>query len=174
MPKDEQEEGTKLSQKELATVVSIQEGKRENTHLDESSDPVLINVKDAWDLVKPGLEEILADTPHLTFRPEDVYTECVEERAFLFVSPKGWAVLTREIDQFTDDATLLIWLAYAFEKRDHVWIMYGDWLHKIANEAGCVYIEGRSAVKELEEYAIATGWTVDTRVYRLKVEDNGF
>lgn len=173
MENDEHEGQTKESQGKLATVVSIAEGKRANTQTSGSSAPLLFDIRHAWDIVLPGIEQILEETPQLTFRPEDVYTECREGRAQLYISEKGWAILTREIDHFTDEHTLLIWLAKSVNPGDHSWVYHKEWLFELAREQQCEYIEARSAIKELEPYAEATGWIVDTRVFRLEVEYDG-
>ena len=68
--------------------------------------PVLTDIRSTWNTVKPGIKQILRDNPSLTFIPEDVYSECVNERAFLFTSPKGFLVFTIEIDRYTKDKTL--------------------------------------------------------------------
>ena len=70
--------------------------------------PVLTDIRSTWNIIKPGLESILEDNPSLTFIPEDVFSECVNERAFLFTSPVGFLVLTIEVDRYTKDKTLYI------------------------------------------------------------------
>ena len=42
-----------------------------------SCDPVIADIRDQWDWVRPALLEIKSDTPTITWRPEDVYAECV-------------------------------------------------------------------------------------------------
>ena len=58
--------------------------------------PVLTDIRSTWNTVKPGIKQILRDNPSLTFIPEDVYSECVNERAFLYTSSVGFLVLTVE------------------------------------------------------------------------------
>ena len=52
------------------------------------SNPELSDIRSTWNIVRPGLEKILEENPNLTFIPEDVYSECVNEKAFLFTSPE--------------------------------------------------------------------------------------
>ena len=39
--------------------------------------PVVGDVRQEWDWVKVGVQEILNAQPQLTFRPEDVYADCI-------------------------------------------------------------------------------------------------
>lgn len=132
--------------------------------------PVLTDIRSTWNIVKPGLESILADNPTLTFIPEDVYSECVNERAFLFTSPVGFLVLTIKVDQFTKDKTLYMWIAYTYEKGGHEWLAHDEWFNDLAKEAGCKYLEARSRVPEMEAYTKKIGWELDTRIYRKDIK----
>lgn len=137
---------------------------------DDFVEPVLTDIRSTWNTVKPGLEQILKDNPNLTFLPEDVYSECVNERAFLFTSPKGFLVLTIEIDRYTKHKTLYMWIAYTYNTGEHQWIAHQDWINGVAKQLDCVFIEAQSNVSSFEEYAIQNGWTLDTRIYRRNVE----
>ncbi len=81
-----------------------------------SINPRVVDIRQEWDWVKVGIEEVLREHPQLTFRPEDVYTACVTEAALLWVAPEGFVVTTGETDNFTGDRTLLIWIAWAEER----------------------------------------------------------
>jgi len=133
------------------------------------TEPKLTSIKDCWDEVKNGIDNIIKENSILTFRAEDVYSECVNSRAFLFTSDKGFLVLTEERDDFTGDKTLLIWLAYTYEKGDSNWIEHVDWFNTLATESGCKFIEARSQVPQMRKYAVANGWEIDTIVYRRRV-----
>ena len=133
-------------------------------------EPVLTDIRSTWNTVKPGIAQILKDNPSLTFIPEDVYSECVNERAFLFTSPTGFLVLTIEIDRYTKDKTLYMWLAYTYEIGGHEWVSHEGWIENVAKELDCKFIEAQSNVPGFESYAVANGWSLDTRVYRRKVE----
>tara|TARA_Y100001937_G_scaffold83397_1_gene112826 strand:- start:847 stop:1287 length:441 start_codon:yes stop_codon:yes gene_type:complete len=133
-------------------------------------EPVLTDIRSTWNTVKPGIKQILRDNPSLTFIPEDVYSECVNERAFLFTSPKGFLVLTIEVDRYTKDKTLYMWLAYTYDIGGHQWIAHEQWMESVAKELDCKFIEAQSNVPGFESYAVANGWSLDTRVYRRKVE----
>ena len=71
--------------------------------------PVVGNIRAEWDWVKKGIEKILQGQPQLTFRPEDVYVECVNGTATLFVDEhKNFAVTTIQVDQYTNKKIFLI------------------------------------------------------------------
>lgn len=132
--------------------------------------PVPADIRRCWEKIKPGIVEIIKENPLLTFIPEDVYSECVNDRAFLYTSPIGFLVLTVEVDTFTKDKTLLLWIAYTYEKGRHEWLAHDEWFNNLAKEAGCKYLEARSRVPEMESYTKKIGWELDTRIYRKNVK----
>tara|TARA_R100000995_G_scaffold84526_1_gene63482 strand:+ start:1834 stop:2274 length:441 start_codon:yes stop_codon:yes gene_type:complete len=133
-------------------------------------EPVYTDIRKCWNVIKTGILEVLKENPHLTYIPEDVYSECVNERAFLYTSPVGFLILTTEVDQFTKDKTLLLWIAYTYNKGGHNWLSHEEWFNNLAREAGCKYLEARSRVPEMESYVEQIGWELDTRIYRKKVD----
>ena len=133
-------------------------------------EPVYTDIRKCWNVIKTGILDILKENPHLTYIPEDVYSECVNERAFLYTSPVGFLILTTEVDQFTKDKTLLLWIAYTYNKGWHNLLSHEGWFNNLAKEAGCKYLEARSRVPEMESYTKTIGWELDTRIYRKKVK----
>ena len=148
------------------SVVSLQEHKEK-----EFVTPELSDIRMEWERVRPGIEKILADSPHLKFLPEDVYSECVNDRALLFTSPAGFVVLTTESDPFTRGRTLLIWLAYMYVQSMNSWLDHVEWFEDIARGLKCKFIEMRSTLPKMEAYALRTGWDLDTRVFTREVKD---
>ena len=132
--------------------------------------PVFSNIRECWNKVKPGIVEILKNNPTLTFIPEDVYSECVNENAYLFTSLKGFLIFTIEIDRYTKDKTLYMWIAYTYEKGGHEWLAHEEWIESVAKQLDCKFIEAQSNVPDFESYAVKNGWSLDTRIYRRKVE----
>ncbi len=132
--------------------------------------PVFSNIRECWNKVKPGIVEILKNNPTLTFIPEDVYSECVNENAYLFTSLKGFLIFTIEIDRYTKDKTLYMWIAYTYEKGGHEWLAHEEWIESVAKQLDCKFIEAQSNVPDFESYAVKNGWNLDTRIYRRKVE----
>jgi hypothetical protein len=146
------------------SVVSLKEHKEK-----EFVAPDIADIRMEWDNVRPGIEEILSDTPQLTFLPEDVYSECVNDRATLLTSPAGFVILTIESDPFTRDRTLLIWLAYMYVRSTNSWLDHMEWFEGVARGLQCKFIEMRSAVPKMEAYASRNGWSLDTKVYTREV-----
>ncbi len=133
-------------------------------------EPTLIDVRANWSCIKPHIEKLLKENPTQTFIPEDVYCDCINEKAYLFASPVGFLILTIEIDRYTKDKTLYMWIAYTYKKGTNQWVAHADWLNKVAKHFGCKYIEAQSNVDELEPYALKHGWSLDTRIYRRNVK----
>ena len=139
--------------------------RRSTTELPKPAD-----IRQCWDKIKPGIVEILKENSFLTYIPEDVYSEVVNNRAFLYTSPVGFLILRVEVDQYTNDKTLLLWIAYTYEKGGHQWIAHEKWIEKVAKSFNCKYIEAQSNVPGFESYATKNGWNLDTRIYRREVE----
>ena len=133
--------------------------------------PEVADIRVEWERVRPGIEKILVDSPHLTFLPEDVYSECVNDRATLLTSSVGFLVLRTVIDKFTGDKTLFIWLAYTYTRGTNNWLDHVEWFESIARALDCKFIEMRSALSKMEAYAFRNGWSLDTRVYTREVPD---
>ena len=131
-------------------------------------DFVPTDIRTCWDEVKPGIEEILKDRL-LSYRPEDVYAAGVSERAFLYKASHGFVILTVEIDEFTKERTLFVWLGYMYETGNNVWVQTRDWFDKLAKSIGCQYVGAHTKIKELDTYFLKEGWELDTRVFRRKV-----
>ena len=127
--------------------------------------PQMVPVRDHWGWVKRGVEEILAEQPQLTFRPEDVYAACLSEQAHLWVAPEGFVITTGERDQFTGSRTFLVWLAWAKERGQNCVIKYYPFFAQIAKANGFSNIEVRTPISALEDYLVAEGWTKDTVIY---------
>ena len=65
--------------------------------------PEFSDIRHCWDMVKPGIEFVLKQNPHLTYMPEDVFSECVTGKSMLFMSSLGFVVLTVQTDPFTKE-----------------------------------------------------------------------
>ena len=129
------------------------------------SNPVLsdFSVNTHW--VVPGIEEILKENPQLTFTPGDVYTSCVYGDSDLWTTDEGFVVTTRLVDTFSEDTTLLIWLAWAKTRGNNLVVKHQDFFLNRAKKAGYKKLEVRSAVPGLAPYILKNGWDVDTVVY---------
>ena len=127
--------------------------------------PTFAQVREEWVWVKRGVEEILAEQPQLTFRPEDVYAACLNGEAHLWVAPEGFVITTAEVDEFTGAKTFLLWLAWAKNRGQSCAIKYLPFFAELARENGFKNIETRTPVTALENYFLAEGWKKDTVIY---------
>ena len=127
--------------------------------------PLLANVRQEWDWVKQGIDEILAEQPQLTCRPEDVYAAVLNGEALLWVAPEGFVITTEQSDEFTGAKTFFIWLAWAKERGQSCAIKYLPFFAKLAKENGYKNIETRTPVSTLEDYFLVEGWVKDTVIY---------
>lgn len=128
-------------------------------------DPVLSDVRTEWGWVKYGVEEILEEDRNLTFRPEDVYAACLSNQALLWTTDEGFVVSTGETDPFTGERTFLVWLAWARQRGKNLAVVHRDFFEEAARDAGFTKIEVRSAIPEVRDYLIGTGWEIDTVVF---------
>ena len=133
--------------------------------------PVIADIRKEWDWVKVGVKEILIGQPQLTYRPEDVYAECVNGNATLFVLEKNFAITTVYLDKYTDDKIFLGWLTWG--KNIQNAHKYVHFFEKIARDCGGVYMEGRTSIDRLGEYYLENDWKLETRVFRRKLEQYG-
>ena len=128
-------------------------------------EPVLAHIREEWNWVKRGIEEILAEQPQLTFRAEDVYAACLNEEAHLWVAPEGFVISTAERDEFTGSRTFFLWLAWTKDRGQSCAIKYIPFFVNIAKENGFNNIETRTPVTALERYFLADGWRKETVIY---------
>lgn len=128
-------------------------------------DPIVSDVRVEWDWVGYGIQQILEEDKNLTFRPEDVYAACVNGQALLWTTDDGFVVSTSETDTFNGEKTFLVWLAWARERGHNLAIKHRVFFEEAARGAGFSKIEVRSAVPEVKDYLINTGWEVDTVVF---------
>ena len=133
------------------------------------NNPVIANIRVEWDWVKTGIEEILTSQPQLTYRPEDVYAECVNGTATLFTQGRNFAITQMEVDQYSNNKTFLIWLAWTEERGLNHAARLIAFFEQIARDCGCTIIENRTPVDKLGEYFIENGWNLDTRVFTRKL-----
>jgi riboflavin biosynthesis pyrimidine reductase len=128
------------------------------------TDPVLSDIRQhSW--VLRGINEILRDNPQLTFTPEDIFVACVQGEARLWTTDEGMVVTTGITDVYTGERSLLIWLAWAKERGKNLVQIHQDFFIEQARLGGFRKLEVRSAVVELKDYILASGWQLDTIVY---------
>ena len=137
------------------------------------SDPFVADIRKEWDWVKVGIEEILEGQPQETFRPEDVYAECVNGGASLFIDEyKNFVVTQIEVDRYAGHKTFLVWLAWCSKKglkHNSSIVTHTSFFEEVARDCGCSFIEARSSLDKLNEYFIENGWSLSTRVFTRKL-----
>tara|TARA_R110002012_G_scaffold8160_1_gene37730 strand:- start:43 stop:474 length:432 start_codon:yes stop_codon:yes gene_type:complete len=128
-----------------------------------------VNIRTCWEDIKPGIVEILEQDKFPTIRPEEVYSECVNGRAFLYTSEDGFVILSLEDCKYTQDKTLLIWFGHAHKTGASLWVSHKEWFNNFAKELECNYIEARTKTDKLNSYFLQTGWELETRVFKKQV-----
>lgn len=131
----------------------------------KADNPVEARIEDNLDWVVPAIEEILVDTPQLTFTAADVFLACTQNQATLWTTDEGLVVTTGETDIFTGKRTMLIWLAWAKKRGNNLVTVHQDFFREQAKLGGFSKLEVRSAVPELKDYILSQGWQLDTIVY---------
>ena len=114
------------------------------------------DIRQCWDEVRPGLEEIKAQWPKAsTWRPEDVYAEVVNGNAVLYRTEDGFAVCTIEPDKWTGTSDLFIWIAYSpADKRGGMLQKYWLSFIEVAEHLGCRGIQTGSLHPALESWGV--------------------
>jgi hypothetical protein len=129
------------------------------------TEPRLADIRQEWAWVKEGIEEVLVEQPQLTYRPEDIYAQCVNGDALLWVAPEGFVVSSGFKDEFNDKSTFLIWIAWAKQRGQNCAVKYYDFFAKNAAEAGYDKIETRTAVSQVERYLLSDGWRKEAVIF---------
>jgi len=128
-------------------------------------DPVLCNIREEWEWVKPGIEEILTEQKFLTFRPEDVYAECLNKTAYLWCTDDGFVVTTTEIDEFNNEKIFFFWLAWAKTRGQNLIGIHQRFFADAAKDAGYHRLSVYTPVRGVERYLLMSGWERETAVY---------
>jgi len=135
--------------------------------------PEFTDIRSCWNTVKPGIEFVLKQNPHLTYMPEDVFSECVTGKSMLFTSALGFVVLTVQEDSFSDKKILVVWIAHTHQHGKHNWLDHIDWFEGVATYCNCSSIEAQSAIPELGQYLSTSGWKQEATIYTREVQKDG-
>jgi len=127
--------------------------------------PVISDIEENIHWVAPAIEEILEANPQLTYTAADVYLACKQDQATLWTTKDGMVVTTGETDLFTNERTMLVWIAWAWERGNNLVTKHQDFFIEQAKIGGFKKLEVRSAVPELKDYVLSQGWQLDTIVY---------
>lgn len=135
------------------------------------SDFVLADIRTEWDWIRPALLELKEQIPSLTWRPEDVYAECLYGDALLHVGPQCFVITTVITDQYTKDRTLHFWICWSEELGRNLVIKYLPFFRNVAQQLECKFFEVWTPVEEMKPYLTNSGWSLDTRVYTRQVDE---
>ncbi len=132
-------------------------------------EPIVGNIREDWDRMRPHIEFLLDDCPNLAFRVEDVYAEVVAENAVYWKAPEGFVVSTTEVNRFTGQKTFFIWIACAYKRGDRNMLKYYPFFQALAKELGMEALEVQTSHEAIQPILLDAGWYLETVVYRLEV-----
>lgn len=133
------------------------------------NDPVVGDIREDWDKVRFGIEDLLQRNPHLNFRPEDVYAACVSKDALYWKTDECFVITTIETESFSGNQILFMWIVYSWVHKQDVSSKYIGFFKKAAKGIGISVIETRTNITSLGAKFVKTGWELDHMTYRLKV-----
>ena len=133
--------------------------------IDAAIDPSVSDIRDEWSWVRPGIEELLAAQPQLTYRPEDVYAKCVNSDAVLWTTDEGFLVTNVLYDEYSKDKIFFIWIAWAKKRGGANGIKHVPFFCTEAKKAGLNKIQFQSKTDAPIDFFTKNGWQVDTIVY---------
>ena len=136
--------------------------------ISEPENFVCSDVRLEWDWVKPQIENILSEQPYLTYRPEDVYANCINGNAILLTVGKTKFVVVETLtDNFTHTKTLNIWLAWVSpeHKSQTNTALHLPFFENMARDFGCSYLECSTDKPSLGRLYTSIGWKLKTQVY---------
>ena len=130
--------------------------------MEENESPKVASIRNEWDWVKPGIEEILNESPQFAYRPEDVYADCINGKAQLWVTEEGFVVTTAEYDSTREETYCFVWLAWAKVKGNNVALKHEQFFIDQAMNAGYDGIKFTTTSTVIADYAVQkAGWCMN-------------
>jgi hypothetical protein len=139
--------------------------------MEETGYPVIEDIRGHWHWIKPEIENILERSPQFTYLPEDVYAACKSGVAQCFVHAGGFVITQIDIDRFTGDKSLVLWLAGAKQRGNDYSGIFSDFFKQVAQSNGCVKVQTSTAVPEVGEHLQGIGWKLDQIIYTQTLTD---
>lgn len=139
----------------------MEEAASRNTNpTDPVINPALGNIRQEWDWVRRGIDEVLHLDPNATYRAEDVYAACVNGDAHLWTHPEGFVVTTFQWCKYSGRRTLMVWVAWALERGNSVAVKCRDFFEQLAVEQQCTDIEIITRHQKVADYVSENldGW----------------
>ena len=133
--------------------------------------PVLANIRQEWDWVRPVIEELLLDNTDVDAIPEDVYAACKTGAANLWLVPDGMFITRFEYGECNNEKTLDIWFAWSKNIGSRIGTDVHKFLEPFAKAHGCAAIEFGTRYQPLIDYLCADlGYRVSTQILRKDLE----
>lgn len=131
------------------------------------------DVREVWDQIKPGLEEIKATWPGpgTTWNLEDVYDALIAGQAVVYIGhdEDGFAICMPDEDQYTKEVDLFVWIAYSpTDKRGGMLKKYLPSFISIARSLGFKGVSTISKHPALENFG---GMRREYSLYRVLVDE---
>ena len=139
--------------------------------MEEASYPVIEDIRGHWHWIKPEIENILERSPQFTYLPEDVYAACKSGVAQCFVHAGGFVITQIDIDRFTGDKSLVLWLAGAKQRGNDYSGIFSDFFKRVAQSNDCIKVQTSTAVPEVGEHLQGIGWKLDQIIYTQTLTD---
>ncbi len=119
--------------------------------------------------------EFINDTNKQLLQSEQEYVSFLVDEVVKIDEPgdtyqdDGFCITTTEVDEFTSEKTLLLWLGWTPTRGNKVGLVHTQFFLDIAKENGYAKLELRSKIKEIGKYLIDAGWSIDTTIYSRRV-----
>jgi hypothetical protein len=125
------------------------------------------DIRDVWTTVREGLE-IVKKTTNPPWIPEDIYSCCVSQQAFLYMDPErtrdGFAIVQSQFCPFERISKFLLWVVYdpEFGTADH----YVDEWEDIAMKTGHDAVEFVTPIEAIGRLTSKHGYQKVSSLYR--------
>ena len=73
---------------------------------------ILQDIRLVWDAIQPNIAKLQKDHD-FSWRPEDIYAQCLMGRAFCYVCKDGFLIVKPQENQFTLAKELYVWICYS-------------------------------------------------------------
>lgn len=133
------------------------------------AEPVLSDIDDKWEQIKPYLDRLFAAYPGFNTTAEHIYDACNRGSADLWVAPEGFLVTRFLVDEDTETRTLFMWVGCSFGGEMGGIEKYLPFLEVVAKHTNCKYIETWSLREGMGRYLARQGYDLYYRAYRKEV-----
>ena len=139
----------------------------------KSAVPVLANIRDEWHWLGPELADLINDNPDVQALPEDVYAECTNGHAHLWLTDQYTVITEFEVDEYTGERDLCLAYAWARERGGRLAPVALDYLEQFARANKCKAITFGTRHQPLIDYLCSdAGFRVSTQILRRDVGEN--